>query len=66
MHFRFCMHQHFDLIIYPFKCKCFYIFVSKLNGECQILLMNHGFNTIKVNGSTHVKILIIQECEKTH
>jgi len=60
------MHQHFDLIIYIFKCKCFYTFVSKIYGECQMLLMNNGFNTIKVNNSTHVKILIIQECGKTH
>ncbi len=35
---------------------CFSIYISKCNMQC----LNDGFNKLKVDDSTHVKMLIVQ------
>ncbi len=37
-----------------------YIHLKKFN-ECKMQFMNNGFNTFKMNDSTYVQMLIIQE-----
>jgi hypothetical protein len=34
--------------------------------ECKMQFVNNGFNTFKMNDSTHVQMLIIQEMQKNH
>jgi hypothetical protein len=38
-----------------------YTSISKNCGECKMQFVNSGFNTFKMNDSTHVQMLIIQE-----
>jgi len=42
----------------------FYSSISKNCDECKMQLMNNGFNTFKMNDSTHVKMLIVQKMWK--
>ncbi len=65
MHPKFCMYDHFHIINNPCKYKCdtsqsFYTYIYKNYGECKMQFMNNGFNTFKVNDSTHVQMLTIQ------
>jgi hypothetical protein len=62
---KFCMHEHFDSIINPFKSKCesCQVFIHPF----QKIVMNAKYNswimdltTFKVNDSIHVQMLIIQ------
>jgi hypothetical protein len=69
MHPKFCMHEHFDLITNPFKYKCetSQIFIHSfkkivMNVKCNSWVMN--LTTFKVNDSTHVHMLIVQEMQK--
>ncbi len=64
MHIIFYMHEHFDIIINPFKYKC---------ETCQIFIhpfqkimvnmdrFNNEFNTFKMNDWGHVQMLIVQK-----
>jgi hypothetical protein len=63
------MHEYFDLITNPFKykCKTSQVFMhpfKKNYGECKMQFMNSDLITFKVNDSTHVQMLIIQEIQK--
>jgi len=65
MHPRVCMHEHFDLITNPFKYKCetCNVFIhpfQKNCDECKMQFIN-VFNTLKMNDSIHVQMLIVQE-----
>ncbi len=63
MHFKLCMHEHFDLITNLFKykyetCQVFiYSFKKTMINKMQF--MSNGFNTIKVNDLVHVQMLIV-------
>jgi len=66
MHPRVCMHKHFDLITNQFKyeCETFQIIIHPF----QKIMVNAKYNTwivdlatLKVNDSTHVQMLIVQE-----
>jgi hypothetical protein len=54
MDLRLCIYEHFDLIVN-----------SNINvkhyGEWKIQLDNNGFNTFKMNDSTHVQMFIVQK-----
>jgi hypothetical protein len=39
----------------------FYTSILRNYDECKMYLNNNGFNTFKMNYSTHVKMLIVQE-----
>jgi hypothetical protein len=59
MHPRLCMHEHFDLIINPFKHKCetFQIFIQPfdkivVNAKCNSWIMD--LTTLKVNDLIHM------------
>jgi hypothetical protein len=69
MHSRLCMHEHFDLIIDPFKYKCenFQVFIHPLKKIIMITKCNSWVvdsTTIKVNDSTHMQMLIVQDMWK--
>jgi hypothetical protein len=71
MHPKLCMHEHFDLIINPFKYKyeTSQIFIHLLknivvNAKCKSWIVD--LTTFKVNDSTHVQMLIIQRMWKIH
>jgi hypothetical protein len=57
-----CMHEHFDLIVNHFKYKCetfqFFIYQFVVNAKCNSWTIY--LTTSKVNDSTHVKMLTIQ------
>jgi len=64
MHPRLCMHEHFLLIITPFKYKCetsqvlihsFKKFM--VNVKCNLWIVN--LTTFKVNDSIHMQMLIV-------
>jgi hypothetical protein len=66
MYLRLCMHEHFDIIINPFKYKyeTSQIFIHPfkkivLNAKCNSWVVD--LTTFKVNESTHVQMLIIQK-----
>jgi hypothetical protein len=40
--------------------------VSIYLNKCKMQLMSNGFNMLKVNGLTHVHMLIIKKSEKNH
>jgi hypothetical protein len=66
MHPKLCMHEQFELITNPFKYKCetYQIFICpflKNHDECKMQFMSNEFKTFKLNDSTHVQKLIIQE-----
>jgi hypothetical protein len=56
MHLRFYMHEH---LIIKWNLPKFHTSIYKSCGECKMELMNDGFNTFKVNDSSHVQMLII-------
>jgi hypothetical protein len=69
MHPRLCMYEHFDLIIDPFKYKCEtsqifrHLFQKNLvNAKCNSWVVD--LTTFKVNDSTYVQMLIIQDMQK--
>jgi len=69
MHPRFCMHEHFDPIISPFKYKCetFQIFIHpfqklRVSAKCNSWIMD--LTTFKMNDSTHVQMLTIHKMWK--
>jgi hypothetical protein len=69
MHPRLYMYEHFDLIIDPFKYKCETSQIFKhpfqkilMNAKCNSQLIN--LTTFKMNDSTHVQMLIIQNMQK--
>jgi hypothetical protein len=69
MHHRLCMHEHFDLISNPFKYKCetFQIFIhpfQKIVMSVKCIPWVVDLKTFKMNDSTHVQMLIIQEMWK--
>jgi hypothetical protein len=69
MHLKPCMHEHFDLIINPFKYKCeicqVFIYPFQkivVNAKCNSWIMD--LTTFKMNDSIHVQMLIIQDTQK--
>jgi hypothetical protein len=50
----------FEYILVGVICNI-WIMVSIYFNKCKIQLMNNGFNILKVNGSTHVHLLIIEK-----
>jgi hypothetical protein len=42
------------------------MYVSIYTSKCNMQLLNSGFNKFKVDDSIHIKMLIIQKCEKIH
>jgi hypothetical protein len=65
MYSRLCMHEHFDLIINPFKYK--YETCQSFIHPFQNIMANANWVvdlTFKVNDSIHVQMLIIQEMWK--
>jgi hypothetical protein len=69
MHPKLYMHEHFDLIINSFKYKCetSQIFIHPfkkivVNVKCNFWRLN--LTIFKVNDSTHVQMLMVQEMRK--
>ncbi len=69
MHPRLCMHEHFDLITNPSKYECdtSQIFIHQflkieMNAKCNSWVVD--LTTLKVNDSTYMQLLIIQEMQK--
>jgi len=69
MYHKLCMHEHFDLITNPFKYKCetFQIFIHPfqkivMSAKCNSWIVD--LTTFKMNDSTQVQILIVQEMWK--
>jgi len=69
MHPKLCMHEQFDLIINPlkYKCKTCQVFIhpfQKIVMSAKYKSWIMDLTTFKVNDSTHVKMLIIQNMQK--
>jgi hypothetical protein len=68
MHPRLCMHEHFDLFTNSSKYKCepsqIFTSISKNYDDWKMQFMNSGSNTLKVNDSIHVQMLIVQKMQK--
>jgi hypothetical protein len=69
MHFRLCMHEHFDLNINPFqyKCQTSQVFIYSfqkivVSAKCNSWVVD--LTTLKANASTHVQMLIVQNMQK--
>jgi hypothetical protein len=69
MHPTLCMHEHFDLIINPFKYKCetSQIFIHPfkffmMNAKCNSWVVD--LTTFKLNDSIDVQIIIVREMRK--
>jgi hypothetical protein len=69
MHSKLCIHEHLDLITNPFKYKCetFQNFIHPfhkivVNIKCNSWVVD--LTTFKVNDSTYVQMLIVQEMQK--
>jgi hypothetical protein len=54
---RLWIYEHFDLI-FNSNINVKY---NKFYGECKMQLISNGFNTFKMNDSTHVQMLIVQK-----
>jgi len=58
MDFIVWIYEHFDLIFYSninVNITNFYTFIFKNYGACKMWLNSNGFNTFKINNSTHVQ-----------